>query len=199
MPEVKEYNTLKHGRLEPGVSYARPRQELPKRVQLGDPATFVMTDFTRVAAVTMGPCATLTAANERMKASGVRLLLVTDQYNQVIGLITTTDIEGERPVQYLREVGGSREDIMLRDIMTPQERLEVLYYEDVKRARVGDIVKTLKKVGRQHALVVETLPDGHQRIRGIFSRTQIGRQLGVPFDSIEIANSFAEVGAALAS
>lgn len=199
MPEVKDYNILKHGRLAPGTGYARPRQELPTRVRLDDPATFVMTDFTRVAAVTMGPCATLTAAVERMKASGVRMLLVTDQYNHVIGLITSTDVEGERPVQYLREVGGSWDDIMLRDIMTPQERLEVLDYDDVRRARVGDIVKTLKSVGRQHALVVENLPDGGQQIRGIFSRTQIGRQLGMPFDSIEIANSFAEVGAALAS
>ena len=47
-------------------------------------------------------------------------------------------------------------------------------------AEVGHIVATLKAAGRQHALVAESGPDGTaQTVRGIFSLSQIARQLGV--------------------
>jgi len=35
-------------------------------------------------------------------------------------------------------------------------------------------------------------------VRGIFSTTQIGRQLGVPIHGFEVAHTFAEIGAGLA-
>lgn len=195
---MSNYNTLKHGSLEAGATYRRPPQVLPERVTLDDPATHVMTDFTKVAAVTMGPCATIGAATQRMIATGVRLLFVCDQYNAVIGVVTATDLQGERPMQYLKEVGGKRDDIFLRDIMTPQERLDVLEMSDVERARVGDIVQTLQRFGRQHALVVDRDEQGRQIIRGLFSSTQISRQLGTNIEPTAVANSFAEVNAALA-
>ncbi|WJW76638.1 CBS domain-containing protein [Thiohalobacter sp. IOR34] len=194
-----KYNTLNPRTLDAGVTYHRPPQRLPENVTLDHPATDVMTDFSKVAAITMGPCATLGAANQRMIATGVRLLFVTDQYNAIIGVVTTTDLQGERPMQYLQEVGGKREDIYLRDIMTPQDKLDVLEMQDVARSRVGDIVATLQRCGRQHALVVDRDGQGRQRVRGLFSSTQISKQLGTPIETTEVANSFAEVNAVLAS
>ncbi len=194
-----QYNALNQSPLEAGISYQRPPQDLPSNVTADRPAIDVMTDFRRVAAMTMGPCATLDAANQRMISTGVRLLLVTDQYNAVIGIITATDILSEKPMRYLQEVGGRREDILLRDIMTLQENIEVLDMQQVERASVGDIARTLMRAGRQHALVVERDGNGKTLIRGMFSSKQIGRQLDIHFEPTEIANSFAEVEAALAS
>lgn len=195
----EQYNALPQYPLESGISYHRPPQDMPDHVTADSPAIDVMTDFRRVAAMTMGPCATLEAANQRMISTGVRLLLVTDQYNAVIGVITATDILSEKPMRYLQEVGGRREDILLRDIMTPQEQIEAMDMQQVERATVGDIARTLMRVGRQHALVVERDGHGNSAIRGLFSTKQIGRQLGFHLEPTEVANSFAEVGAALAS
>lgn len=194
---ASQYRPLSYTQLESGTGYRRPPQRLPERVTSTSPATDVMTDLTKVAAITIGPCATLDAAHERMMASGVRLLLVTDERNTILGLITATDLQGERPMQYLQEVGGKREDIFVRDIMSPQEKLEALFMVDVVNACVGDIVETLKNMGRQHALVIDLDDDKRQVVRGIFSTKQISMQLGVDFQPTEIAKTFAELEAAL--
>lgn len=191
------YNPLPYSMLSIGSTYERPPQRLPERVNADNPARDVMTDFTKVAAITMGPCATIDEAEQRMIASGVRLLLVIDQSNAILGIITVTDLHGDRPVKYLQEVGGKREDIFVRDIMTPTNKLEVLYMVDVENAKVGDIVETMKRVGRQHALIVDLTEDKKQIVRGIFSTKQISRQLGINIDPTEVAKTFAELEAAL--
>ena len=193
----ENYTTLPYPSLTSGTTYQRPPQRLPERVTAESRATDVMTDFTKVSAITMGRCAPLDAAEQRMIASGVRLLLVTDQSNAILGIITATDLHGDRPVKYLQAVGGKREDIYLRDIMTPADRLEVLYMVDVENARVGDIVETMKRVGRQHALVLDITDDKRQIVRGIFSTKQISKQLGINIDPTEVAKTFAELEAAL--
>jgi hypothetical protein len=78
--------------------------------------------------------------------------------------------------------------------MTPQARVEVLQMYDVARATVGDLIKTFKQMGRQHALVVEEI-DGKQTIRGILSTTQIAKQTGIRVDTSEYAGSFAVIQA----
>ncbi len=191
------HNPLSHGRLDGGITYHRPPQRLPERVTAESHAVDVMTDFTKVAAMTIGPCASLDDANQRMIASAVRLLFVIGRDNDIVGIITATDIMGERPMTYLQQVGGKREDIFVRDIMTVQEQLDVLSMQDVNRATVGDIVETMKRVGRQHALVVEQNDDGKQIVRGLFSTKQISKQLGITIHTTEIAKTFAELEAAL--
>jgi hypothetical protein len=57
----------------------------------------------------------------------------------------------------------------------------------------------LKEAGRQHALVVDNdRVTGEDYVRGIFSATQIGRQLGMPILMFEVANTFAQIEAELA-
>jgi CBS domain-containing protein len=192
------YEALSYSTLKADTTYHRPLQVLPERVQANSPATDVMTDFTRVAAITMGPCATINAAEQRMIASNVRLLLVTEQSNKILGIITLTDIQGDRPMKYLQKIGGGkREDIYLQDIMTSADKLDVLEMKDVEKVLVGDIVATMKRVGRQHALVVDSDSEGNQTLRGIFSTKQISRQLGIEINTAEIARTFAELEEAL--
>jgi CBS-domain-containing membrane protein len=160
----------------------------------------VMTDLERVMAVTIGPKAAIETANQRMIDAAVRLLLVVDGDQRIVGLITATDILGEKPMRHQQRMGGTFSDILVRDIMTPHAGLDVLHLRDVFRARVGDVVASLKSFGRQHALVVERNGDSDaHRVRGIFSATQIGRQLGVDVVPGEIASTFAELEAVLIS
>ena len=111
------------------------------------------------------------------RARGVRLLLVVDDH-AVLGLITATDLLGERPIQVAIERGLRRDDLTVGDIMIDAEHVECSRSPKSK-PRVGHVVETLRRAGRQHALVV----DAERMVRGIFSLTQIARQLGVAVPS----------------
>jgi CBS-domain-containing membrane protein len=180
-----------------------PSARAPEPVRLDSPATDVMTDLHRVSAVTIEGYASIDDANQAMIAHGVRALFVVDDARQLLGIVTATDILGERPVQFAQERGIRHGEIVVRDIMTPAERLEILDIREVRRARVGDVVATLRVVGRQHALAVEAAdgaPDGRKTVCGIFSLTQIARQLGIPPQPMhDMARTFAEIEAVIAS
>ncbi len=193
----REYNALTAHSLKAGASFARPTQSLPERVTLEDPALSVMTDLKSISVVTVRAKTPMEKAHDKMKRYGVRTLLVLDDADKVAGLLTTTDILGEKPMRFLQHVGGAHADILVRDIMTPQRDLEVLNLQDVSSAKVGHVLATLKAAGRQHAMVVEENANAQQAIRGIFSATQIARQLGVQIQITEIARTFAEIEAAL--
>ncbi len=165
-------------------------------VSLDDPAIVVMTDFNRITPITIESGATIDAANEKMISSSVRLLFVTDHGRSVCGIITANDILGERPVQYIKEHGGTHKDILVSDIMTRKEAFNAVQINDVVRHKVGDIVETIKKSGRHHVLVIEDLED-YASIRGIFSITQVSRQIGKKIELTNRANTFAELEHAL--
>lgn len=194
---TREYQPLTEHSLQSGARYHLPGQD-PERVRIDSAALAVMTDLRQIPAATIDLDAPLDAANRFMIRRGVRLLLVTDDERNVLGLITSNDVLGEKPVQFALERGIKRQDIRVRDIMTPRERLEVLLYSDLVHAEVGHVVATLKHAGRQHALVIDLGADGgSQTVRGIFSATQIARQLGISIQTTEVAQTFAEIGAAL--
>lgn len=195
---LRDYPTLTYSMLRAGAGYAQPSQSLPEKVTLDDPALQVLTDFQRVTAIIILAGDTLDEANRRMIQRGVRLLLVVDQDRKVVGVITANDILGEKPLQTIVQRGIRREELLVRDIMTSQARLEVLNLADVRVAKVGHIVATLKKSGRQHAMVVEVNDAGRQTVRGVFSATQIARQLGVTIQTSQVAMTFSEIEATLA-
>lgn len=195
---ITEYNALASTPLKTCASFVRPSQALRQHVKLSDSALDAMTDLTKVSVVSVRAATSMNKANAKMIKYGVRLLLVLDDEEQVAGIITASDILGEKPMRFLQEMGGTHADILVSDIMTPQSELQVLDIEEVKKAKIGSIVATLKKANRQHGLVAATMPDGCQRVCGIFSATQIGRQLGAQAQGFELARTFAEIEAAIA-
>lgn len=201
-PLTGRFVPLRHFMARPGVRYRLPPATSAAPVQLDSPAIEVMTDLRRVSAVTIGFDASIDAANRVMIDKRVRALFVVDDSSHVLGIVTATDILGEAPVRIAHERQIHRNDLVVRDIMTPADRLEVLDLHDVARARVGDIVATLQSAGRQHALAVEVDEDtagGSTTVRGIFSLTQIARQLGIPpGQTHDIARTFAEIERAIA-
>lgn len=191
------FSVLTNRPLKAGASFSRPTQVLPQNVVMNDPAISVMTDLRSVSVVNVRARTSLDKANAKMIRYGVRTLLVLDDADKVVGFLTATDVMGEKPVRFLQQVGGTHADIMVSDVMTVQSELEVLNLVDVLKAKVGNILVTLKASGRQHAMVVEENADGSQTVRGLFSATQIARQLGLQIKTAEIANIFAEIEAAV--
>jgi CBS-domain-containing membrane protein len=165
---------------------------------LDSPAPRVMTDLTQVSAVVIEPQATMDAAHEVMLQRGVRMLLALDADGTLAGLITATDILGEKPMHLVHERRIRHADLLVADVMTPASRLDAFDWKGVQSARVGNIVARLQLARRQHALVTQTV-NGQALVRGIFSLSQIARQLQMPLQLPEAAGSFAEIEAALAA
>jgi len=186
------YTRLPSRNLDKSAGLLRPACVLPDRVGLDNPALDVMTDFRRMTAFIATPGDTIRQAEERMIRRKVRLLFVMDGHDHVAGLITNTDIHGEKPMQIVQSRGIRRDELVVADIMTPVERLEAVDYDDIAHARVGHVLETLKSRGRQHALVIETT-EGRQMVRGLLSLSQLCKQLGVSIETTEVASTFLEI------
>ena len=189
---MREYSALKPQPLPQGARVTSP--ELPERVSLDDPAFSVMTDLRRVPAATTTPGESVGRAHQQMIQRGVRLLFVMAPDGALDGVITATDVLGEKPMRFMQSRGVAHTEITVADIMTPASMLEAIPLQDVAQMRVGHIVATHKAIRRQHIMVAE---DAGKRVRGLFSAAQVARQLGVELQTMEIAQTFADVEAAL--
>lgn len=170
----------------------------PPAVTADSNALLVMTDLSKVPPATIGADATLDEANQSMLVRGVRLLLVVSGNEHLVGLVTTVDVLGEKPVLVAQRRQARRSDLRVADVMVPVEKMDALRMDDVRKSCVGHIVATLKADGRAHAIVIDQNQDGQQSLQGIFSASQIARQLGVQILTHEIARTFAEIEAVIA-
>ena len=193
---TRDYPPLATPLLSPDAQLPGTATRSAERLNLETPALEVMTDFTRIPAATIEPSATVDEANQFMIRRGVRSLMVVDSGLRLLGIITANDVLGERPVKVALERNVRHNEVLVRDVMTPAERLEALQLDDVAAAKIGHIVTTLARAGRQHTLVVESGPQG-QTVRGIFSLTHMASELGIPIEVPVVARTFAEVEAAL--
>jgi CBS-domain-containing membrane protein len=188
------YAVLSHVTLHVGMPCQTPGGLTP-HVNADDPAISVMTDFRKVTPVTIEPGLGIDTAIRKMKESGVRLLLVPDLDDRIIGIITATDIQGERSFRLGQELGIARTDIRVEMLMVPLDRVMAMDIVTVHDARVGHIIASLRKLERHHTLVVETdTYSGIQTIRGLFSVSHISKMMGHEVAHAEYpAHSLAEV------
>lgn len=195
------FHPLRQKKAPASVEYHLPARRGGTLVRADSPAVEVMTDLTEHDAVTIAAGVSVDEANHVMIRHRVRSLFVVSDEQTVIGIITATDVLGERPVQIAQERELRHSEVLVHQVMTPAAQLEVIELQDVLQARVGDIVETLRHSGRQHALVVESVNGATpaHTVRGIFSLTQIARQLGLPAHVGRVARTFAEIEAAIAN
>jgi hypothetical protein len=199
---AEPYRALRQSTAPSPATYRLRSHDPAPRVHAGSPALDVMTDLTRVEAVTIAPGASVDEANQLMIRHRVRSLFVVGEANAIAGIITATDAQGERPVQVAHERGLRHAEVLVHHVMTPAAQLETIELKHVQHARVGDVVETLKHSGRQHALVIDSASaepgSAELTVRGIFSVSQIARQLGLTPTVGRVAKTFAEIEAAIA-
>ena len=158
-----------------------------------DPAISVMTDLMHVRAITVDSDQTITFAFDLMKHVEVRMLVVIDRDGLLGGLITARDILGEKPINIMNNERISRDEIKVHQVMTSVSKLNPFNFADVEHATVKDVIIKLRDAGRQHAIVIDSQDDTDGfTLRGIFSITQIGRQLGMNISSDGHMQSFAD-------
>ena len=185
-------------RLEPGTAIAQARPWQAPFVDLDAPALDVMTDLTLVKAATTAPATSLRQAEQLMIYQGVRMLFVVTDMPSIEGIVTSTDLRGERQMRLVHERNVHYDELCVADVMTGLSMLEAIDHARMRTARVGDVVETLQRLGRNHLLVVEAATaQTPRRVRGILSRAQIERQSGKVINITPIAHSFSEIERAL--
>src|ERR1700722_20954177 len=150
-----------------------------QRLEPGDPAIYAITDFKRDYPMTVEPERQIDDALTDMIHLGVRALLVSKE-QRLVGLITSYDIQGERPIQFLQSSNYSRhQDIRVVDVMTPWEELAALDWDTVESARASDLLAVFQQTNLTHLLVIEVdKQTSHCTVRALASRARLLRQLG---------------------
>lgn len=163
--------------------------EPPELVHFHDPAMQVFTDFSRVYPVTVTAEKSIDHALQKMKNAGIRLLLVVNKKHHMIGLISADQILGDDPVRLAEDMQLDHGQITVAMLMQPQKDIRVVELSHLRDARVGHIVATLSHLEQKYLLVVD-----QGVIRGLFSASQISKQLGRNIHDEETpAHSLAEM------
>ena len=177
-----------------------PRTPFPtiRKLGLDAPALELITDFYRSPAISVPADLQIDAALDRMIYSGV------GPDFEVLGDITSYDIQGEKPMHYLQSQDCtintcSRTDITVKDIMSPVSTWHVLRYESLEHAAIGDIVETFKNLRQRHLVVMQTQRDGTQTVRGLFAASTLESTLGHPVEIDDTVSSFSDIERVLAT
>lgn len=174
--------------LQANLPIERP-EEPPELVHFHDPAMLVFTDFSRVYPVTITADRSIDYALHKMKNAGVRLLIVVNKKHRMTGLIGADQIMGDEPVRLAEDKQMDHGQITVAMLMQPQKDIRVLEMSHLRDARVGHIVATLHGLEQKHMLVVD-----QGVVRGLFSASQISKQLGRNIVETEVpAHSLAEM------
>jgi hypothetical protein len=103
---------------------------------------------------------------------------VTSNFPCIDGLLTATDILGEKPQKLVIDQNLKFQNLKVLDVMTDLSNLDVVDYDDVKVATVAQLTATFAQLKCTHILVVQAAKiQGPARIRGVISLTQLERQL----------------------
>ncbi len=185
-------------RLPDNICIPQAQPQILGAVTLTSPGLDVMTDLALVKASTIDPETTLSRAEQVMIHQGIRLLFVVSNFPCVEGLITASDLIGDKPMRLVNQRNIHHDDLCVADVMTELPQLDALDFDNLKSANVGQVIATFQKFGRKHLLVVQNATvTSPARIRGVISLTQLERQLGKTVVTTEIATTFAEIEKAL--
>lgn len=174
--------------LQAGTLVEHPN-ELPELVHMHDPATMVFIDFTLIKPEIIKANTHIDVAIAKLLASGVCLLLVTDDEGAVEGILTWDECYGDAPIRLTQSSHIDHSKIQAGMVMTPLQDIKVLEWSHMKDARIGHIVSTLHHLECQHLLVVQ-----QHKVRGVFAASQIAKQIGHGVtEDVVPAHSLAEI------
>ncbi|MBD3585581.1 CBS domain-containing protein [Salinimonas sp. HHU 13199] len=185
-------HTLSLFKTEPSDTLAWPHAN--DQISPNSPARDVMADFAEHAPYRLSAATPAVSLLPLLKQSHVNAALVTDSNERFCGLITRDDVSEARLLQIVAE-GTRREDIVAADCMQPRNTLHSVAFEEIQRAKVKDVLETLRASGQQHCLVTD---QKNHEIRGLICARDIAELLNLKVDIAKPA-TFAELSRILAA
>jgi CBS-domain-containing membrane protein len=157
------------------------------------PAIEVMTDLRNGYVLTIGKEIQIDRASGLMGDLGIRFLVVTDNRQRLLGLLTLADILSEKPIRLVHDRRLHHSEILVEDVMVAIDNLYIMELNEVSKATAGKVFETLKGAGRQYAIVIDRLDNDHRQVSGIFSTAELARRLRAEYHSPPVSRSFAEI------
>lgn len=147
-------------------------------LSLNSPALAFFTDFTITKPLVIESSASAVDTMQLMKKAHVRLKLVVNEHNDLVGIVSADDLLERKIVQKISK-GDRRDELSVTEFMKPRSKLNVLEYQAIKGSSIKSVIETLKNSGQHHCLVVDK---ESKLIRGLFSVSDISRKLKVEID-----------------
>ncbi len=155
----------------------------------GTSALSILTDFRSHKAHMVDADIEASEALELMLAEDVRTKIVVNKEREFIGVISLDDLSEHNMVLKRISLRVRPEELLVRDLMHSRRDIRAIDYAEFSRAKVADVVSTLKKQHQDYLLVVDQ--DEHH-IRGLVSARDISRRLHTPVE-IERELTFVDI------
>ena len=170
-----DYALLETQKLPENTGFYHPEKQ-PEIAHLDSPALDVFTDFKSKPPACISPHENVQSALEHMKTEGVKSLLVVNEEEMIIGLVSARGVQGARLGMIAQKHAVNLTDVTVYMAMMPAEDLSTLNFKYLDSARVGHIVRLMHDKGVNYLLALEEIAD-QKIVRGIFSASRISRQL----------------------
>jgi CBS-domain-containing membrane protein len=189
-----------HTKYEPIATLPLPASTLttpkgiPEVIHVDDPALENMYDFSCYNPLMLLPTDSITDAEMVMKVTDLRIIFIVDHLKNVLGILSSEELQGTKPYQIMQDRRIKRSEILCKSIMTPCEQILAFDIAELQHVKVGHIMTTLQEAKKHFALVIDVDNLGNTTIIGLFSFTQICKSMGIELtDNITEAHSIVEL------
>jgi CBS domain-containing protein len=149
-------------------------------------AEYVVKDIHCILSQMITPDASIDEALTVMRLSNKKSTLYVGTETKLLGVISSFTLVSRVVLMIANRKCVVRSDLTVADVMSPINKMPVLRKNNVHRACIGDIKKTMESLGEAHIQVV----DETNKIFGVISSTDISRVLHEPVYINATAHSF---------
>ncbi|ASM51429.1 hypothetical protein PESP_a3649 [Pseudoalteromonas espejiana DSM 9414] len=185
---MSNFKELRTQNISHGVIASTFEDEQPL-IDLTSPALKVVNNFTQKTPIRAQHETTIAQALKQVIAEHSDYVLVTDDENKLIGIVSSADLQSAKITIIAQRLNTTRGELSLRHIMTPISQLTGVSMQSLSYACIGDALQTMEHQGNMFLLVTTA----NNEICGLVSARQIAKTLHIPVHITPIAHSFSDV------
>ena len=151
--------------------------------------SYIVTDFTHKRPQLIEKDVSVDEALYMMKMGHVRSKIVIDQSENLMRVISSSDLASYKVLHIAQLRNVSRADLTVENLMIKKEDMRAINFSKISNYTIGDVLATLRNMGQQHVLLI----DKENTLRGLISASDIARALHIPININEKAHTFKEI------
>ena len=149
-------------------------------------AEYVVNDINCILSQMIAPDTSIDEALTVMRLSNKKSTLYVGTETKLLGVISSFTLVSRVVLMIANRKRVARSELTVADVMSPIYKMPALRKNNVHRACIGDIKKTMESLGKAHIQVV----DDTNKIYGVISSIDVSRVLHEPVYINATAHSF---------